>query len=53
MVFSQKGYHNRQAQWITFTNCSFSLIANQIANTTDHLRLLPQIALFQTTSNSL
>ena len=53
MVFSEKGYFNKQAQWLTLTDCSFSLIARQIATTPEHLRLLPHLALFQTSSNSL
>ena len=52
MLFNERGYFNNQAQWLNFSNCSFSLITSKILNSSDNLRLLPQINLFQTASNS-
>jgi hypothetical protein len=52
MLFNEEGYYNKQAQWVTFTNCSFSLIANSLQNSVSNLRLLPKMTLFQTEANS-
>ena len=37
---------------MTFSNCSFTLITNQIANSVNNLRLLPRVSLFQTSNNT-
>ena len=48
MLFNENGYYNEQAQWMTFNNCSFSLITHKIVNSVNNLRLLPRVNLFQT-----
>lgn len=53
MMFSEMGYHNKQAQWIKLSNCSFNLIANKMTVTPDNTRFLPNINLFQTVNNSI
>lgn len=52
MLFKEGGYFNSDAQWVNFANCNFTLIASKISNEPDCLRLLPQLSVFQTSSNS-
>jgi len=52
MLFNEKGYFNKQAQWLNFDNCSFSLITSKLATSPDNLRLLPRVNLFQTAANT-
>ncbi len=53
MIFNEKGYYNKQGQWIKYSNCSFNLIVTKLATNLDHLRLLSKTTLFQTNNNIL
>lgn len=52
MIFNERGYYGKQAQWMKLSNCCFSLIASKVASTPDNLRLISKMTLFQT-SNSI
>ena len=52
MIFNEKGYYGKQAQWMKLSNCCFSLIASKLVSSPDNLGLLSKMALFQT-SNSI
>lgn len=52
MLFNEGGYYNSQAQWVSFCNCSFSIIASKIGTSVESLRLLPSIGFFQTAPNT-
>jgi hypothetical protein len=51
MIFNEKGYYNKQAQWIKFSNCCFNLIVNKFIANPENLRLVSNMTLYQTNNN--
>ena len=53
MIFNEKGYFNKQSEWIKFRNCSFNMLASKVTLNSDNIRLLSKTTLFQTSNNML